>query len=199
KRLMYGTCSRPEDHLGTVTSAFEGSDAESLSDWDEVLDVAAELVADGEDPADVLTEYTNQRASEGLQLGNHLLDSVLAESREGVGISVPGVEVEEGVTASQRSHSMVLDGVSSRDRVNCDVGGGWAEGNTIQRAGEYGNPSDVPDYSAATISGHPEFGDNSTSLGPWVWGVGGLILGAIVVGIVMFARSKKAGSDSSTN
>src|SRR5699024_8869105 len=58
---------------------------------------------------------------------------------------------------------------------------------------------DVPDYSAATISGHPEFGDNNTSLGPWVWGVGGLILGAIVVGIVMFARSKKAGSDSSTN
>src|SRR5690625_4721782 len=199
KRLMYGTCSRPEAHLGTVTSAFEGFDAESLDDWDEVLDEAADLVADGEDPADVLTEYTNQRALEGLQLGNHLLDRVLAESREGGGISVPDVDVEEGVTASQRSHSMALDGVSSRDRVNCDLGGGWAEGNTIQRAGEYGSPGDVPDYSAATISGHPEFGDNNTSLGPWAWGVGGLILGAIVVGIVMFARSKKAGSVSSTN
>src|SRR5699024_5493746 len=100
KRLMYGTSSRPDDHHGTVTSAFEGFDAESLSDWDEVLDEAADLVADGEDPADVLTEYTNQRALEGLQLGNHLLDSVLAESREDGGISVADVEVEEGVTAS---------------------------------------------------------------------------------------------------
>src|SRR5699024_2697407 len=203
KRLMYGTCSRPEAHLGTVTSAFEGFDAESLDDWDEVLDEAADLVANDDDPADVLTEdtnqraldgfqvgihlldrvlaeslddwdvvleeaadlvandedaadvlteYTNQRALEGLQLGNHLLDRVLAESREGGGISVPDVDVEEGVTASQRSHSMALDGVSSRDRVNCDLGGGWAEGNTIQRAGEYGSPGDVPDYSAATIS-----------------------------------------------
>src|SRR5699024_9955169 len=109
KRLMYGTCSRPEDHLGTVTSAFEGFDAESLSDWDDVLDEAADLVADGEDPADVLTEYTNQRALEGLPLGNHLLDSVLAESREDGGISVPDVEVEEGVTACERSHSMGRD------------------------------------------------------------------------------------------
>src|SRR5699024_6094236 len=82
------TCSRPEAHLGTVTSAFEGFDAESLDAWDEVLDEAADLVANDEDPADVLTEYTNQRAWEGLQLGNHLLDRVLAESREGGGISV---------------------------------------------------------------------------------------------------------------
>src|SRR5690625_7120883 len=89
KRLMYGTCSRPEAHLGTVTSAFEGFDAESLDDWDEVLDEAADLVANDEDPADVLTEYTNQRASGAIQSGNHLLDRVLAESRAAGGISAP--------------------------------------------------------------------------------------------------------------
>src|SRR5699024_12529029 len=67
KRLMYGTCSRPEAHLGTVTSAVEGFDAESLSDWDAVLDDAADLVADGEDPADVLSEYTSQQALDDLR------------------------------------------------------------------------------------------------------------------------------------
>lgn len=166
KRLMYGACARPEAYLGRVTSALEGFDAQSLQDWEEVLDEASESVSNDQDPSGVLTDYTNRRALEGLQLGNYLLDDVLADLRQDGGLRAPEVEVDEGVTASERSHSMALDGVASRDRVNCDVGGGWADGNTIQRAGEYGDPGDVPDYSSARISGHPEFGDEPLPLVP---------------------------------
>lgn len=191
KRLMYGTCSRPEDHLTDVTTAFEGFDAESIADWDGVLDEASDLVAGGQDPGDVLSEYTNQRALEGLQLGNHLLDSVLTESRNDGGIHVPEVEIEEGTTASERSHTMVLDGVAARDRVNCDVGGGWTDGNTIERAGDYGDPSDIPDYSAAQLSGHPQLSDDQTTVSPWVWGIGGLVLGIILTALAVLLRSRK--------
>lgn len=196
KRLMYGACARPEDHFGTVTSALEGFDAESLEDWDGVLEEASENIEDGGDATDVLSEYSYDRALEGLQLGNYLLDGVLEESREDGGIHLPEVDVEDGTTASERSHPMTLDGVSSRDRVNCDVGGGWADGNSIERAGEYGSASDVPDYSSASISGRPEFGDGpgepagSSSAAPWLWGVGGALIGGAVVGVGAVLRNK---------
>lgn len=190
KRLMYGACARPEAYLDRVTSALEGFDAQSLQDWEEVLDEASESVSNDQDPSGVLTDYTNRRALEGLQLGNYLLDDVLADSRQDGGLRAPEVEVDEGVTASERSHSMALDGVASRDRVNCDVGGGWADGNTIQRAGEYGDPGDVPDYSSARISGHPEFGDEPTTVSPWMWVVGGFVLGGLAVGLIMMIRTQ---------
>lgn len=196
KRLMYGACARPDDHLVSVTSALEGFDAESLEDWDDVLDEASDQIADGGDATEVLSEYSYHRALEGLQLGNYLLDDVLAESREDGGIHLPEVDVEDGTTASERSHPMMLDGVSSRDRVNCDVGGGWADGNTIERAGEYGSAGDIPDYSSASISGRPELGDGpgepvgSSSASPWLWGVGGALIGGVVVGIGTVLRNK---------
>lgn len=193
KRLMYGTCARPEDHLGDVTAALEGFDTQSLSDWDEILDQASGMVADGQDPGHVLTDYTTTRALGGLQLGNYLLDSVLVNSRNDGGLQTPEVEIEDGVTASERSHSLALEGVPARDRVNCDVGGGWSDGNTIQRAGNYGDPNDVPDYSAASISGHPEFGDDNTTVAPWVWGIGGLIAGAVLVGLIVLILSRRTG------
>lgn len=83
---------------------------------------------------------------------------------------------------------MALDGVASRDRVNCDVGGGWEDGNTIQRAGEYGDSNDVPDYASARISGHPEFTTESNEVSPWVWVVGGFVLGGLVVGLIVMIR-----------
>lgn len=190
KRLMYGTCARPEAYLGRVTAAFEGFDAQSLQDWDEILEEAGDLIAQEQDPSEVLTEYTNSRALEGLQLGNYLLDSVLAESRREGGLRAPEIEVADGVTASERSHAMVLDGVASRDRVNCDVGGGWEDGNTIQRAGDYGDPGDVPDYSSASISGHPDFGAETTTITPWMWVVGGFVLGGLGVGLIWMIRSQ---------
>src|SRR5699024_2458218 len=165
--------------------------AASIADWDAILDEASELVADGQDPSNLLSEYTNQRALEGLQLGNHLLDSVLTDSRDDGDIHMPDVEIDEGTTASERSHPMILDGVAARDRVNCDVGGGWHDGNTIERAGDYGDPNDVPDYSSTKLSGHPELSDDQTMINPWLWGIGGLIWGVIVTGLVVLLRSKK--------
>lgn len=192
KRLMYGTCARPDEHLPDVTTAFEGFDAASIADWDDILDEASERVADGQDPSSVLSEYTNQRALEGLQLGNHLLDSVLTASRDNGGIHMPDIEVDEGTTASEGSHPMVLDGIAARDRVNCDVGGGWHDGNTIERAGDYGDPNDVPDYSATKLSGHPQLSEQQNTFNPWVWGIGGLILGAFITCLILVLRSKKA-------
>lgn len=198
KRLMYGTCARPDTHLSDVTAAFEGFDAESISNWDDVIGEATESVKNGQDPSGILTEYTHDRALEGLQLGNYLLDDVLAQSRQDAGIHTPEIDVEEGITASERSHSMALDGISARDRANCDVGGGWADGNTIERAGNYGDVNDVPDYSGATIAGHAEFGDDSAGIGPWAWGIGGLVVGALLAGLVVFLRSKKSGDSNET-
>src|SRR5699024_7610615 len=67
KRLMYGTCARPDEHLSGVTAAMEGFDGQSLEDWEDVQQEASAAVDDGEDPAATLAEYTNQRALEGLQ------------------------------------------------------------------------------------------------------------------------------------
>lgn len=110
KRLMYGTCARPDAYLGQVTAALEGFDAQSLQEWEEVLAGADELVSNEQDPGQVLTEYTNRRALEGLQLGNYLLDEARAQFRNDGGLRAPELEVADGVTASERSHSMALDG-----------------------------------------------------------------------------------------
>src|SRR5699024_5722555 len=59
KRLMYGTCARPGTHLTDVTTAFEGFDAESISNWHDVIDEATESVENGQDPSGILTEYTH--------------------------------------------------------------------------------------------------------------------------------------------
>lgn len=194
KRLMYGACARPDEHLSGVTAALEGFDSQSIQDWATVQDEASAALGDEQDPAGALTEYTNHRALEGLQLGNYLLDDVLAESREDGGVHFPEIEVDEGTTASERSHPMVLEGVAARDRVNCDVGGGWPEGNAIERATDDADPGDVPDYSDARISGHPEFGADSDGgqAEPWMWGLGGLAAGAALMGLFAMIRSNKA-------
>jgi len=72
--------------------------------------------------------------------------------------------------------------------VNCDVDGGWEDGNTVERAGEYGDPNDVPDYSSARISGHPEFTKEAETVSPWMWVIGGFILGGLAVGLIMMIR-----------
>lgn len=194
KRLMYATCARPDEYLGEVTAALEGFDAQSIEEWSEVLD---EATAEGTDASTVLTTYSHDRALAGLALGNYLLDDVLSRSRENGGLHSPAVEVPEGTTASARSLPMVMDGVAARDRMNCDVGGGWADGSTLDRAGEYGDPADVPDYSTARISGHPDATDHATGDGDgstsgWVWGGGGLVLGALVGALLIAATRRSA-------
>lgn len=186
KRLMYATCSRADVYLGEVTAAFEGFEATTLQEWQQVQSEATRAIDEGGDPAGILTEYTTTNTLEGLQLGHHLLDEVLAQSRADGGLREPDAEVDEGTTASARSLPMVMDGVAARDRMHCDVGGGWADGSTLDRQGSYGDPDDVPDYSQTHISGRPEMSaadepaaDDGANTG-WLLGSGGLLLGLII-------------------
>jgi dipeptidase len=198
KRLMYAACARPEEYLGDVTAALEGFEATSIADWQGVQATAAETVAGGGSADAALTDYTNRRALDGLALGNYLLDDVLAQSRADGGLRAPDVEVPDGTTASARSLSMAMEGVSSRDRMNCDVGGGWTDGSTLDRAGSYGDPDAVPDYSAARISGNPAATEAAAAPAPstddlgWLWGVIGALAGLVVGALATWRLRAKA-------
>ncbi|WP_208006853.1 C69 family dipeptidase [Aeromicrobium phragmitis] len=192
KRLMYATCARPEEYLGEVTAAFEGFEASTIEEWQDVQQEAADVVEDGGDPAETLTTYTSSNALDGLALGNHLLDDVLARSRADGGLRTPSVEIDEGTTASARSQSMVLDGVSARDRMNCDLGGGWADGSTLDRQGEYGDPEDVPDYSAAHVTGRPAADDDAGGSQALILGFGGLVVGLVLGALTEGWRRRRA-------
>lgn len=185
KRLMYATCSRPDAYLGEVTTNLEGMEAESIDKWQQSIAAAGESYAAGDtDEAEQeLTDLTVERALEGLALGGYLLDDFLERSAQDGGIHLPDVEVPAGATASVRSLSMALDGVSSRDRMNCDVGGGWADGSTADRQGDYGSPADVVDYRAAEAS------SGSAASNFW-WSVGAGAVGIAIGALLMFALAR---------
>ncbi|OEU90486.1 peptidase U34 [Streptomyces abyssalis] len=198
KRLMYATCARPRLYLGDVTAAFEGFEAQQIKDWKQVQG-KAEAAPDR--TADILTGYTNEQALDGLRLGNHLLDDILSRSRAAKGgLREPGTGEtpdDDGSTASARSRPMGLRGPeSARDRMNCDVGGGWADGSSVDRAGHYGDPSEVPDYSDARVSGRTaasaeRSGDSSwRNWAPWSIAAVSLLVAA---GTVWHSR-RRAGS-----
>lgn len=179
KRLMYATCARPDQYLSEVTKALEGYDAQSIARWGEALAEAQREVEAGKDPAGSLTDETFERALDGLRLGNHLLSSVLERSFADGGIAEPEVERVEGETASVRSLPMDLrSSASSRDRMNCNVGGGWPEGSTLDREGTYGDPANVPDYSEVSLPGRPV--SNGATRSVWPWAAGGVAVGAIL-------------------
>ncbi|MGG7463898.1 C69 family dipeptidase [Plantibacter sp. YIM 135347] len=183
KRLMYATCARPDAYLGEVTRAFEGMEVDSIAEHDRVIERATKAYASGDATGaeQALTALTHERALDGLALGGYLLDDILERSTKDGGIHLPDVDVPAGTTASARSLSMELDGATSRDRMNCDVGGGWADGSTADRQGAYGDPADVPDYRAASASA------DVSGLG-WLWlavtGVAGLAIGGAAVWLI---------------
>lgn len=191
KRLMYATCARPEDYLADVTTALEGYDAESIEQWNQALSDAQG--ATGDEATAILTDATESRTLNGLRLGHYLLDDILSQSRADGGIHTPDVETtDDGTTASTRSLPMNLRSDSpSRDRMNCDLGGGWADGSTLDREGSYGSPDDIPDYSAVQLTGHPELDTDSSATPQWIWGVGGLAVGAVGAGLVAFGVRRK--------
>ena len=193
KRLMYATCARPEQYLDTVTSAFEGFEAAALQELPGVHRRAAERYAAG-DPAGAereLTAATVRWAVDGLALGNHLLDDVLARSRADGGLREPEVAVPPGETVGAQSRSMTLRSEeSARDRINCDLGGGWADGGTLARKGDYGDPADVPDHRGGT-GGLPAWAVVAAAAGGLV--VGGAVVGG-AVGWTARRRRGKSGS-----
>lgn len=147
KRLLYATCSRKDGYLGKVTRALEGYEAGEIDDLPSVERKARAAYASGnpDDARRVLTEASTRWATDGLKLGDRLLDDRLTELKSHGGIRAPEVERSTGTTANTQSLDMSLRGeISARDRMNCDRGGGWAEGGTLARKGHYGDRSDVP-------------------------------------------------------
>ena len=179
KRLMYATCARPDEYLSEVTGAIEGYDAQSIERWRDTLAAAQRAVEGGNSPAKLLTSETSERALDGMRLGAYLLDSVLERSFAAGGIARPDVDRAEGETASTRSLPMDLrSSASSRDRMNCDVGGGWPEGSTLDREGTYGDPANVPDYSSVSLPGRPA--NDAAVPSVWFWAAGGVAVGGIL-------------------
>ncbi|MQA07816.1 MAG: peptidase U34 [Pseudonocardiaceae bacterium] len=185
KQLLYSTCARPEKYLDGVTSALEGFEAEIIDGIQDSESEAGEKFRSGSkrDAQIVLTDVTSEWSLKGLDLANYLLDDQRERTRADGGVHIPRVPVPEGATANTQSMDMSLRSEeSARDRVNCDVGGGWSDGGTLARKGTYGDPEDVPDYAQGAA------GEDSESW--WLFGitgVGGILVGA---GAMWFATRR---------
>ena len=76
--------------------------------------------------------------------------------------------------------SLPADAVAARDRITCDMGNGWADGTTVDRKGQVGDPANVPDLRAQP-SAEGRFG--------WL-PLAGAALGGLLAGVLitLFAR-----------
>lgn len=152
KRLMYYTCDHPRVFLGQVTSALEGFEAREQAEIAgvEARAAAAYRAGDERRARQLLTDWSNHWATEGVDLTDHLVRDVASRTRARFGTREPNVPVPPGVTANPESLNMALpeNAVAARDRVTCDLGDGWADGSTVDRKGQLGDPDAVPDYKA---------------------------------------------------
>ena len=80
KRLMYYTCDRPGKFLPEVTEALDAFENQSVKESQAIEATAAKLLDTHEEAmaTGVLTRYSNERARDGLQLGEALLGSIEA-------------------------------------------------------------------------------------------------------------------------
>ncbi|WP_067975911.1 C69 family dipeptidase [Nocardiopsis trehalosi] len=190
KRLLYYTCEHPEEFLGEVTRALEGFEAQTLADLDGAEAAALDAYRAGDDAAGraALTGFGGERAMAALDLGDHLVADVERRTKDEWGIRMPDTAPEAGTTARSESGDMNLDGegvVTARDRVNCDMGGGWADGSTVDRQGTYGDPADVPD--------HRSDGTAAPRTPGWAWGLAGAA-GGLLVGAAALAWQRRRGA-----
>jgi len=91
KRLLYHTCSRPQEFLPEVTQALEAFERGMLEEIALVQDTAETLYAAGrpELGARYLDLFSTTRAAEGMDLGRALLASVEARTKLLHGIKTP--------------------------------------------------------------------------------------------------------------
>lgn len=91
KRLMYHTCSHPDDFLPEVTEAFDAFEAEALGADQSVEQTATALYDAGVRrlARQYLTEQSTERAVAALELGNALLASIEARAKLLHGIREP--------------------------------------------------------------------------------------------------------------
>ena len=91
KRLMYYTCDKPDAFLPEVTQALTAFEDNSIVQAHSIEATAAKLFEVNEPnmAQEVLTSYSNQRALDGLNLGDALLASVEARYRLLYGYRAP--------------------------------------------------------------------------------------------------------------
>ncbi len=95
KRLMYFTCDHPEKFLPEVSEALTAFENRLIGEQQMVVETAETLFAarKRELALDYLTGYSRQRGHEALDLGNALLASIEARTRELYGYRRPQTEV----------------------------------------------------------------------------------------------------------
>lgn len=91
KRLMYYTCDHPEAFYPEVSEALTAFENRMIAEQETVEATANALYQAGrEDLArNYMTDYSRQRGEEGLRLGNALLASIEARTREVYGLRSP--------------------------------------------------------------------------------------------------------------
>ena len=91
KRLMYYTCDHPEKFLPEVNEALSAFENRLISEQETVSETANALFAagKGELAGEYLTNYSWQSGQEGLRLGNALLASIEARTRQLYGLRAP--------------------------------------------------------------------------------------------------------------
>ena len=91
KRLMYYTCDHPQKFLPEVTEALTAFENRLMSEQDTVAESANALFDAGKDELAraYLTRYSWESGKEALQLGNALLASIEARTRELYGFRTP--------------------------------------------------------------------------------------------------------------
>lgn len=105
KRLMYYTCDKPEKFLPEVTEALTAFEDQSIVQARAIAAIAEKLF-DVKEPSmaqDVLTNYSSQRARDGISVGESLLTSVEARYRLLYGYRAPTGEAMSAVYASRDS------------------------------------------------------------------------------------------------
>lgn len=101
KRLMYYACDKPEKFLPEVSEALRTFEDQSIAQSAAVEAGAGKLydVGEAQRGNDVLTEYSNGRAADALNLGTALLGSIETRHRLLYGYRAPG-----GVDVSTHGH-----------------------------------------------------------------------------------------------
>jgi dipeptidase len=91
KRLMYFTCDHPDKFLGEVTEALTAFEDQLIADSVSVEETADVLFDSGNKDLALtyLTEYTSNKATAALTLGNALLGSIEARTRLLYGLRSP--------------------------------------------------------------------------------------------------------------
>jgi dipeptidase len=94
KRLMYFTCDHAAKFLPEVNETLTAFENQMIAEQATVEATASELFLAGADAlaTEYLTRYSNERAMEGLRLGEALLESIEARTRILFGIREPTTE-----------------------------------------------------------------------------------------------------------